>query len=115
MDSWEQLAIAIENRQQVIATYAGRRRAFCPHALGHKAARRHVLAYQFDAERALGEPPTTGWRCLDVDQIDDIEVRDGEWHTAANIFNPQSCLDTIDVEVRPFPPYHEPVAPWPSS
>jgi len=104
MDTWETLAHAIRERQQVIATYNERPRAFCPHALGFKGDTRHVLVYQFDAARRIGERPTTGWRCLEVDRLEDVHLHDGEWHTAPNIFNPQSCLDTVDVVVDVFPP-----------
>jgi hypothetical protein len=104
MDTWETLVHAIEERRQVLATYNGRPRAFCPHALGLKGDKRHVLVYQFDAARRIGERPTTGWRCLEVDRLEDVSLHDGEWHTAPNVFNPQSCLDDVEVVVSPFPP-----------
>ena len=104
MDTWETLARAIEEQHQVLATYNGRPRAFCPHALGMKGDKRHVLVYQFDAARRIGERSTTGWRCLEVDRLEDVSPRDGEWHTAPNVFNPQSCLDEVEVVVSPFPP-----------
>ena len=104
MDTWETLAFAIEKQRQVLATYNGRPRAFCPHALGMKGDKRHVLVYQFDAARRIGERPTTGWRCLEVDGLEDVSLNNGEWHTAPNVFNPQSCLDEVQIVVRPFPP-----------
>jgi hypothetical protein len=104
METWELLRQAIEERRQVVAGYNGRMRAFCPHALGFKGEKRHVLVYQFDAERQLGERPTTGWRCLEVERLESPSLRDGDWRTAANVFNPQSCLDDVVVAVRAFPP-----------
>ncbi len=104
MDTWETLAHAIESQQQVAATYNDRPRVFCPHALGTKGNKRHVLVYQFDAARRIGERPTTGWRCLEVDRLEDVSLQHGEWHTAPNVFNPQSCLDDVEVVVSPFPP-----------
>lgn len=86
------------------ATYNGRRRSFCPHALGMKGGRRHVLVYQFAGEALDGRPLVPGWRCLDVDKLDDVSVVPGEWHTATNVFNPQSCMDSVDVVVDPLPP-----------
>ena len=110
MDTWETLAHAIEHQRQVLATYNGRPRAFCPHALGTKGSTRHVLVYQFDAARRIGERPTTGWRCLEVDLLEDVSLQDGEWRSAPNVFNPQSCLDVVNVVVRPFPPRRQTLA-----
>jgi hypothetical protein len=107
-DAWPLLAEAIRYREQVIASYNGRRRAFCPHALGYKGEKRHVLVYQFADERDLRRSatsggPSEGWRCLDVDRLDDITLRSGPWHSAQNIYNPQSCMDDIHVVVEVFP------------
>ncbi len=97
---------AIEERQQVLATYNDRPRAFCLHALGLKEDKRHVLVYQFDAARRIGARPTTGWRCPEVDRIEAVTPHDGEWQTAPNVFNPQSCLGEVEIVVSPFPPRH---------
>jgi hypothetical protein len=100
----ELLVDAIHNRWQVHGTYHGRRRTFCPHALGTKDGKRHVLVYQFEGTGLSGAPLNAGWRCLAVAKLADVSVTPGEWHSAANVFNPQSCLDTVDVAVQPFPP-----------
>ena len=110
MEGWELLERAIQERQQVVATYNGRPRAFCPHALGMKGDKRHVLVYQFDAARRIGERPTTGWRCLEIDKLEDVSAQPGEWHTAPNVFNPQSCLDQVEVVVSAFPPHQSQTA-----
>ena len=73
-------------------------------------SKRHVLVYQFDAARRIGERPTTGWRCLEVDRLEDVGLHEGEWHTAPNVFNPQSCLDQIEVVVSPFQQRRQPAA-----
>jgi hypothetical protein len=48
-------------------------------------------------------------RCVLCDlarlRLEKITLRPGTWHSAANVFNPQSCLDDADVAVEPFPPY----------
>ncbi len=102
MDTWETLSSAIHEHRQVVATYNNRQRVFCPHALGTKGDIRHVLVYQFDAERRTGERPTTSWRCLEVNRLSDVSARDGAWHTAPNVFNPQSCLDEVQIVILPF-------------
>jgi hypothetical protein len=104
MDNDILLADAIRHREQVHGTYNGRRRSFCPHALGTKEGKRHVLVYQFSGEGLSGAPLNSGWRCLDVEKLTDLSATEGEWHTATNIFNPQSCLDEVEVVIQPFPP-----------
>jgi hypothetical protein len=39
-----------------------------------------------------------------VDDLTEATLEPDEWHSASNVFNPQSCLDEIDVVVQPFPP-----------
>jgi hypothetical protein len=107
-DAWPLLEEAIRYREQVVATYNGRRRAFCPHALGYKGNKSHVLVYQFADERDLRQSRTSGgssegWRCMDVDRLTDVTLRSGPWHSAPNIYNPQSCMDDIRVVVQVFP------------
>ena len=104
MDTYGLLARAIAQREQVIAVYDGKPREFCPHALGSKQDRQHVLAYQFGGGSTTSLPVAGEWRCFAVDGLSDVQTRAGPWHTATNLFNPQSCLDVIDVAVEPFPP-----------
>jgi hypothetical protein len=104
MDTYDLLKQAISDRLQVIARYDGGLRAFSPHALGAKRGERHVLVYQFGGASHGGLPAGGEWRCLRVDRLHDLSLQPGEWHTAPNVFNPQSCLDEIDVVVQPAPP-----------
>jgi hypothetical protein len=104
MDVDELLTEAIRTRQQVTARYRGAERAFCPHALGTKRGVRRVLAYQFAGESRKGLPPGGEWRCLRVENLTDAALQPGAWHTAANVFNPQSCLDEVEIAVEPLPP-----------
>jgi hypothetical protein len=105
MENEALLTHAIQNREQVDGTYNGRRRSFCPHALGTKGGKRHVLVFQFSGEGIDGAALNSGWRCLDVEKLTGLSASPGEWHTAPNVFNPQSCLDVVDVVVQPFPPH----------
>ena len=105
MDTYELLEQAIRDKQPVAARYDGGVREFCPHALGTKRGRRHVLAYQYGGASASGLPAGGEWRCLDVERLSEVAVRAGEeWRSAPNVFNPQSCLDEVEAVVEPFPP-----------
>lgn len=103
-ETYDLLRQAILKREQVVATYEGEVRFFCPHALGAKGRRRHVLGYQFGGGSRSALPARGEWRCFDVAGLTDVATRPGPWYTAPNVFNPQSCLDTIDLTVQPAPP-----------
>ena len=104
MDAYELIVEAIRTRQQVTARYLGAERVFSPHALGTKHGKPHVLAYQFAGESRSGLPAGGEWRCLNLEDLEEIALHPGPWHSAANVFNPQSCLDDVAVAVEPFPP-----------
>ncbi|TRX76107.1 hypothetical protein [Pseudomonas mangiferae] len=94
---------AILQRRQVFATYGGLPRAFCPHVLGKKNGRAQALVYQFDGESHQGDLHGDGpdnWRCLHLDDLRDVRLEDGPWHSADNYGrHPQACVDVVDVEV----------------
>lgn len=104
MDAYQLLAEAIATKQQVIARYHDEERVFSPHALGTKRGVAHVLVYQYAGGSRSGLPPEGEWRCLDVDELTDVRLAPGAWRTAPNVFNPQTCLDDIDVVAEPLPP-----------
>jgi hypothetical protein len=104
VDTYALLKQAIAHKRQVVARYDGAIREFCPHALGTKGVERHVLAYQIGGESRSGLPRTGEWRCFKVDELTDMALRTGPWQSAPNVFNPQSCLDEVEVAVQPFPP-----------
>ena len=83
MDAYQVLAEAITGKQRGVA---------------------HVLVFQFAGGSQSGLPPGGEWRCLNLDELSDIRLEPGDWHTAANVFNPQSCLDEIEVLAEPLPP-----------
>jgi hypothetical protein len=104
MDAYSILADAISTKQQVIARYHDQERIFSPHALGTKRGAAHVLVYQYAGGSESGLPPGGEWRCLNVEELRDLRLEPGAWRTAPNVFNPQTCLDEIDVLADPLPP-----------
>lgn len=93
---WTLLHAAIEGRQPMEISYHGRPRIVCPHALGWKAGRGLMLAYQTST---TGPPadPRTQWRCFYVDEIELVVAAEhaGAWETAEN-YNPTQPFPTID-------------------
>ncbi len=104
MDAYQILAEAIRTKQQVVARYRGEERVFSPHALGTKGAAAHVLVYQYAGGSQSGLPPGGEWRCLNVEELSEIRLEPGAWRTAENVFNPQTCLDEVEVLADPLPP-----------
>lgn len=91
----EALIAALVDRRAVVVAYHGRRRVVCPHAIGSKDGRAMLLAYQIGGETSTGSlpsDPARRWRCLYIDEIDDVAGDDGLWQSAPN-YNPR----------RPFP------------
>jgi len=100
----ELLRAAIQGRKQVIGRTGRYRREFCPHTLGRKGRDWHVLTWQFAGESRSGLPPGGDWRCFDVEHLEDLELRGGEWHRGrATGAGDQSCVDAqaIDIAVDP--------------
>lgn len=102
LDTYRLVLRAILHRQQVIATYRGRRRHMCPHVLGLKNDRPQALFYQFAGGSSTGlerEGSSNNWRCMFLDELEDVEVRAGEWHTAPNYSRSQACVAEMDVAI----------------
>ncbi|CQD42174.1 hypothetical protein [Yersinia mollaretii] len=103
MTTYQLIRSAIENKQQVIATYAGHRREMCPHAIGTKNGREQALFYQFGGQSSSGvivPNSPANWRCIPIEGLTDVFVQNGTWHTGKNHSTAQTCVDRIDLEVR---------------
>ena len=101
--NFELIHQAMQSRKIVLATYNGYERAMCPHTLGYKNGREKALFYQFagDSKSGLGEIGSPeNWRCLFVEQLSDVRIEEGEWHTSSGgHMRPQPCVDDVVAEV----------------
>lgn len=105
-DLYSLIRRAIERKQQVLATYQGYYREMCPHAIGiNRHGQQQALFYQFagQSSTALGPPGSPdNWRCLRIDELQNVSFRDGEWHTAPHHTRPNSCVfHRLDLAVSP--------------
>lgn len=99
LSTYEQIRSAVIEKKQVIAVYKGLIRELCPHAIGRKNGREQAIFFQFGGQSSSGlANPENNWRCLPLDQLQILEIRDGDWHTAFNHSRPSSCIDWIDVK-----------------
>jgi len=99
ISAYDVLRDAILNKQQVVCDYHGHAREICPHVLGMKRGREKVLSFQFGGSGSSPLPPKGDWRCMFVDEITNAVAQDGAWHTGLGHTQPQTCVDSIDVEV----------------
>jgi hypothetical protein len=98
-DSYELIRCAIAEKKQVVAIYGGYEREMCPHAIGIKNGRAQAIFLQFAGGSRKGVPPEGAWRCLAIEALSNVSVRDGAWHTASNHSQPNTCIDEVDLEV----------------
>ena len=89
---------AITERRPVIFLYAGYHRECCPHSIGTKNGKEHVLVFQFAGGSSQGLPPGGQWRCMDVAAISQIAAMTGPWRTGTSHLRPQTCIDHVDVD-----------------
>jgi hypothetical protein len=99
LTDYELIRQAIVDRKQVTLTYHEHYREMCPHVIGNKNGRAHALFFQFGGTSSSGLPSGGEWRCMDINAVTDVVVRDGDWHTDTNHTEQQTCVDEIDVEV----------------
>ncbi|ELN4236127.1 hypothetical protein [Klebsiella variicola] len=102
-NNYELIARAIREKLQIIAVYQGHYREMCPHALGKKKGRQQALFYQFGGSSSKGQVTPnspSNWRCIPIDGLTEIKLQAGEWHTAQNHSQAQTCIDIIDIEVQ---------------
>ena len=99
------LTEAILNKKQVLAKYDDLEREMCPHVLGYKDGQAQCLFYQFAGESSKGIYPLDdpnadrNWRCLFLHKLTDVSLRDGPWYSISRHTRPQTCVDTVIVEV----------------
>ena len=112
--AWSVLEAALRQRRPALLTYHGRQRLVCPHALGWKNGRPMLLAYQTGGETSTGSLPSDPrrrWRCLFVDEVDQVVAAepDSTWATADN-YNPSRPFNAIDEVTISISPRHPPEA-----
>lgn len=103
--TYELFAEAMAERKQVLCTYEGYRREFCPAVLGHSKGQEVALVYQFAGESSTGLPRGGQWKCLHLVKVEEARLRDGPWHAGPSHQRPQTCVEIVDLDVNPQSPY----------
>jgi len=92
---------AVRARKQITCMYGGRYREACPHILGYKKlGQEAVFAFQFGGDSTSRLPPQGDWRCFDLDEVSEVRLRDGRWHSGTRHTKTQTCIQFVDVDVN---------------
>ena len=98
--AWAALETALRHRHPLRVSYHGKQRLVCPHALGWKNDRPMVLAYQTGGDTTSGTlaaDPRLRWRCLFVDEVDQVApAGPGSAWASADNYNPSHPFPVID-------------------
>ena len=101
-NTYEMVRKAIIEKKQIVAVYQEHKREMCPHVIGTKNGRNQALFYQFGGTSSSGiidSGSKNNWRCIPIDGLNIVEVRDGDWYSFSGHTKPQTCVDEVDVEV----------------
>jgi hypothetical protein len=99
-DAFELIKQAIAEKKLISAVYHERKRDLCPHVLGWKGEREHALFFQVGGESAKGLESDGSWRCLNLDELSEVEIYDGEFRTGPGYYDsPQKCVDKVEAQI----------------
>jgi hypothetical protein len=102
---YDLFARAMRERRQVLCRYHGAAREICPIMLGRGKGAERALAWQFAGSNEMGANERGAWKCLSLDEVSDVTLRDGPWHAGESHTQRQTCLDSVDLDVNPNSPY----------
>ncbi len=98
--AYQMLLNAAKNLDQIVCDYHGHKREACPHVIGLGMRGEEIaLVYQFGGSSSSGLPANGEWRCLRLQEVANLIVQKGPWHTGFNHSRPQSCVKQIEYEV----------------
>jgi hypothetical protein len=99
-EAFELVKQAIAEKKLISAVYHGKKRELCAHVLGWKVDREHALFFQVGGDSVKGIATTGSWRCLNLDELSEVELHDGEFLTGPGYYdNPQKCVDRIEAQI----------------
>ena len=101
-DAFDLIKQAIAERKLISAVYHGKQRELCPHVLGWKVERERALLFQVGGDSAKGLDAIGSWRCLNLDELSEVDIYEGEFRTGPGYYdNPQKCVDKIEAQIPP--------------
>lgn len=91
---------AIRTHKQITGTCNRLPREFCPHLLGRGNSGWNVLGWKFAGHSEKGLPPEGAWRCFELEDLDNLATREGDWHRGFySGRGEQHCVKVIDTAI----------------
>jgi len=72
----------------------------------NQADQLRVLCYQYGGESESGLAPIgspANWRCIVLEKLRAVELRQGSWKTAPNHSRPTTCIIQADIDAEDHP------------
>jgi hypothetical protein len=91
---------AILTEKPVTCVYQGYYRERCPVVIGRKRGHEKALVFQFGGRSSRGLPPGGDWKCFELSQVEDAEMREGRWHEGGSHSKEQVCVEEIDLDIN---------------
>jgi hypothetical protein len=66
-------------KKQIVCEYEGFTREICVIILGHTRGQEKALTFQYGGQSKSGLPPNGEWRCLFLEKVRNVHLRDGSW------------------------------------
>jgi hypothetical protein len=104
--AYKRFAQAMAARMQIVCEYDGYARELCAVILGHAGRQEKALTFQFGGQSKSRLPPNGEWRCLFLEKVRDVHLRDGPWRGGDRHTRPQGCVEDVDLDVNPTSPYN---------
>lgn len=102
---YKQFAQAMAAKKQIVCEYEGCTREICAIVLGHTGGQEKALTFQFAGQSKSGLPPDGEWRCLFLEKVRNVRLRDGPLRAGDRHTQPQGCVVDVDLDVNPMSPY----------
>src|SRR5437764_15185494 len=94
--TYKQFGQAMAERKQIVCEYKGFPREICVIILGHTRGQEKALTFQFGGQSKSGLPPDGEWRCLFLENVRNVHLRDGPWRDGDRHTQLQGCVDAVD-------------------
>lgn len=98
-ETYQKLRQAIISRQQIVCEYKGYTRECCPHAIGTSQDEARVLVFQFGGGSSSGFSVTGEWRCMAINELRLVAIREGRWYTGLHHSRAQTCIKDVDIDI----------------
>lgn len=90
---------AILQRRPVRLSYGGTQQTACPYIVGHAGGEERAFALALDGARQGNKSGQSGWICLRVANVREVEILDQPWKEQAYPGRVQRCVDQVHLDV----------------